>query len=565
MYLNAATLRFESNAQLRAFNNTAVAYGGVVYYEDTPTSAQCNFINDHGTTNEFLPGCFLQGSLYPNSIDSIHNSAKKGGDFLYGGMLNKCRPYRSTTLSTPPDLIEYLSEVCACEERLQVHNVDCTIDESIRITKKNTSNFWMGAVVTQNGSHGGLILYESCPVEYCKTQAVVLTLEDLDAQCALNRTGMLCGKCASNYSLMLGSSRCEICSDHHLALLLAFAAAGLALVAFLTFLKLTVATGTLNSVILYANVIQVNRRLFFPPNQVNILTVCTAWLNLDLGIETCFYDGLTAYVQTWLQFAFPVYVWVLIGSIILTARYSVLLSRLIGSNPIAMLATLLLMSYTKILRIIIEVYSSVDLDYPNEETVRVWLKDGNILYLGPQHLSLVVVTSLVLVFLFLPYTLLLLLGHRLYPFTGRKWFFWFSRIKPLLESYYAPHKPRTRYWTGFLLLVRCALYIVFSFNSLGGTKKSLLAIVLAFTVLAILGSGRIYKSTITNVVEMFVYFNLVFLSAATLAEYTCPALVYCLVGTVLAGHSVPVPPPLHCKDCTVVEAEEKAVFSFPTP
>ena len=228
---------------------------------------------------------------------------------------------------------------------------------------------------------------------------------------------------------------------------------------------------------------------------MNILTVFTAWLNLDLGIETCFYDGLTAYTQTWLQFVFPVYVWVLISLIIFTTRYSIFLSRLIGSDPIAALATLLLMSYTKILRIIIEVYSFVDLDYPKEEKVRVWLKDGNVPYLSSGHLLLTVVTSLVLVLFFLPYTLLLLLGHRLYRFTGRKHFRWFSRIKPLLESYYAPYKPCTRYWTGFLLLVRCALYIIFSFNSLGGTRNSLLAIILIFTVLGFLGSGRIYKSS----------------------------------------------------------------------
>ena len=425
-------------------------------------------------------------------------------------------------------------EVCVCEGRLNLYDVECSIDEGIKIVKSNNSNFWMSAVHTQNGSYGGLILYESCPAEYCKTQAVALTLDNLDAQCDLNHSGVLCGQCASNYSLMLGSSRCEICSNHYLALLLAFAAAGLALVVFLTFLKLTVATGTLNSLIFYANVLQVNRRLFLPLNKVNILTVFIAWLNLDLGIETCFYDGLTAYAQTWLQFVFPVYVWVLISSIILTARHSVLLSRLIGSDPIAVLATLLLMSYTKILRIIIEVYSFVDLDYPEEEKVRVWLKDGNVDYQGSTLLFLTVVTSLVLVLFFLPYTLLLLLGHRLYRFTGWKHFHWFSRIKPLLESYYAPYKPRTRYWTGFLLLVRCALYIVFSFNSLRGTKTSLLAISLTFTALAILGSGRIYKNMVANVVEMFVYFNLVILSTATLAEYKWPALVYLLVGVVFA-------------------------------
>ena len=126
-----------------------------------------------------------------------------------------------------------------------------------------------------------------------------------------------------------------------------------------------------------------------------------------------------------------------------------------------------------------------------------------------------------------------MVGHKLYRFTGQKWFCWFKRVFPLLESYYAPYQPRARYWTGFLLLVRCVLYIIFSFNSLGGgERKSMLAITLTFIALGILGSGRIYKKTAVNIVETFVYSNLVVLSTATLAEYQSPALVSILVGTV---------------------------------
>ena len=88
-----------------------------------------------------------------------------------------------------------------------------------------------------------------------------------------------------------------------------FALAGIALVFLLLIFKLTVAAGTINGLIFYANVVAVNRSIFFPPNETNILTVFIAWLNLDLGIETCFFDGMDDYVKTWLQFVFPLYVW----------------------------------------------------------------------------------------------------------------------------------------------------------------------------------------------------------------------------------------------------------------
>ncbi len=64
--------------------------------------------------------------------------------------------------------------------------------------------------------------------------------------------------------------------------------------------------------------------------------------------------------------------------VLLTSRYSITVTKLIGSNPIGVLATLLLVSYTKVF---IEVYSSVDLDYPDNKTMTVWLKDANVPYL----------------------------------------------------------------------------------------------------------------------------------------------------------------------------------------
>ena len=107
--------------------------------------------------------------------------------------------------------------------------------------------------------------------------------------------------------------------------------------------------------------------------------------------------------------------------------------------------TPILMSYTKILKIIIDVYSSAKLEYPDNKTVTVyvWLKDGNVPYLQSWHLLLTVVTSIVFVFLFLPYTLLLLLGYKLYCFSGRKHMRSLNRLKPLLDSYWIPTMPHT--------------------------------------------------------------------------------------------------------------------------
>ena len=440
----------------------------------------------------------------------------------------------NVTFRQCPDGFMKSGENCVCEEILNEYNASCTINDNATISKKAGSEFWVQGWY-ENETYKGLIHYKTCPRDYCKTGDVTISLENPDTQCDLNRSGLLCGECATNHSLMLGSSRCKKCSNAYLTLLLPFALMGIALTVSLIFLRLTVATGMINSIILYANIVQVNRKLFFPANQLNILTIFTAWMNLDLGFETCFFQGLDEYLQTWLQLVFPLYIWIILGSIIFTSRYSITMSKLTGSNPVAVLATLLLMSYTKILKIIVEVYSSVHLEYPNNETVSMWLKDANVPYLQSKHLLLTVVVTLILIFAFLPYTLLLLLGYKTYRFSGRRYNRLLRRLRPLLESYYGPYETHTRYWTGFLLLVRCTLYMVFSFNSLGGERKSLLAIVIVFTGVTITAwlSVKIYKKFIINVIEASIYLNLVVLSAATLAGMNSPALVYSLVGVTL--------------------------------
>ena len=127
---------------------------------------------------------------------------------------------------------------------------------------------------------------------------VVFPINNTDIQCAYDRSGLLCVACRNGYSLVLGSSICKQCSNNHLALLIPFAVMGVALVFFLFLCKLTVATGTLSGLVLYANIIGVNRTVFLPVESTDALSVFIAWLNLDFGVETCFYDGMDTYSKT---------------------------------------------------------------------------------------------------------------------------------------------------------------------------------------------------------------------------------------------------------------------------
>ena len=144
----------------------------------------------------------------------------------------------------------------------------------------------------------------------------------------------------------------------YLLLVAAFALAGLGLIFLLTFCNLTVAQGTINGLIFYANIVHTNRAIFFPTGKINVLTIFIAWFNLDLGIQTCFYDGLDAYAMTWLQFAFPIYLSVIVGVMVVTSRQYTVAARIFGTaNAPRALATLFLLSYAKLQRTIITITS----------------------------------------------------------------------------------------------------------------------------------------------------------------------------------------------------------------
>ena len=404
---------------------------------------------------------------------------------------------------------------CVCEERLQQYTTECSVNDNSIRRQENT--FWMG-VSYENESYEGLILHSGCPFDYCTHEPVSITLDNMDIQCNHNHTGMLCGACKSNYSIALGTLHCLPCSNHYLALVLPFAVAGIVLIAVLLLLKLSVADGTLNGIIFYANVVQANRSVFFLPGKTDILTVFIAWLNLDLGIETCFYDGMTAYAFTWLQFVFPFYIWLLMALIIVMSRFSDKIAKLFGTNPVTALATLFLLSYSKILRTVITALSTTSLEYPGDVRRKVWLYDGHVPYFQRlDHILLGTFTITVLLLLFLPYTILLLFGPCFQAYSHLRIFSWINRIKPFMDAYYAPYKKHTQYWTGLLLLLRCIMFLVFGLNTFANANFNLLIITSATAGLTAVAwiHKQLYEKQLNDVLEACSIINLYIFSALT--------------------------------------------------
>ena len=284
----------------------------------------------------------------------------------------------------------------------------------------------------------GVLVHNHCPYDYYKSinGPQLIKLEKPDDQCSFHRSGILCGQCQSGLSNILGSSQCRKCSSLWLlAIIPGVAIAGLLLVIMLTISNFTVSNGAINGIVFYANMIQANQALFYTQNGhiSSILRYFIVWLNLDIGIEICFYDGFNAYAMAWFQFVFPIYVWSIMIAIIISSHYSTRASKLSGTNAVSVLATLFLLSYTKILRTVIIIFSSTTLEFPNGFSKRVWLYDSNIDFLQGKHIPLFITADVTLILLSIPYTLSLITIQWLRKVSHFHIFSWVGSLMPLFD------------------------------------------------------------------------------------------------------------------------------------
>ena len=215
---------------------------------------QCQLVQDTAV------GCTeLRFNVYsPNDFEELILYADgpcKDGEFSIAKVLIKFQP---CTCPVGFQVMVEDSTTCSCE-------CDSKIDEYIRdcdtqkLTFQRKTNIWI-----TNYSINSYLIYPHCPFDYCyppSTNAEVdLNIPNgSDSQCAFNRSGRLCGRCMSGLNLSLSSSQCLACPKYWpaiilLTILLAGLFTGVGLVVSVLVLNMTVAVGTLNGIIFYADI-----------------------------------------------------------------------------------------------------------------------------------------------------------------------------------------------------------------------------------------------------------------------------------------------------------------------
>ena len=137
-------------------------------------------------------------------------------------------------------------------------SINCDIDSGLI---EHPGYSWLQPILYVNHSYYGFIFRNECAFDYCKPSRATVFLNfsaDVnDDQCATGHTGTLCGACKDGYSLTFYNFQCKVCENRYISLLLFFGFAGMALIAVLLVLHMTVATGTINGLILYANIVNI--------------------------------------------------------------------------------------------------------------------------------------------------------------------------------------------------------------------------------------------------------------------------------------------------------------------
>ena len=413
---------------------------------------------------------------------------------------------------------------CDCLPPFTASNMFCNFTNGIGYIYRNDTT-WIGTL-----NESAVLIQAKCPFDYCIAELTGVDLEHPDAQCAMNHSGILCGGCRKGFSMALGTNMCLPCeNNNHLGLVIFFTFAGLLLVVFIKVFNMTVSQGTINGLIFYANIVWAYQDVVFPKRATSrwfiFLRVFVAWLNLDLGIKTCFVQGMSSYAKTWIQFLFPIYLWSIAGIMVIAAHYSTTLTKLFGNNCVQVLATLFLLSYAKLLRAIITVIIPAVISvYPFKgfsptDVKVVWAFDGNLSYCGNPHVFLFIVALSILICLWVPYTVLLLSFRTVTKTCSSvKCLKWISRLTPFIETYFGPFKISHSYWVGLLLLVRGILFTVLTLTYTTAPSASLLSLVIASTTLFVLlvHTGKVYQNWPLSLLECSFFVNLQVLCTFTL-------------------------------------------------
>ena len=145
----------------------------------------------------------------------------------------------------------------------------------------------------------------------------------------------------------------------------------------------------------------------------------------------------------------------------------------------------------------------------------MWSVDGNIPYLSPKHAPLFVTAVAAFLFLWLPYTLILLLGRYLSIIRCRLITRNLLRLKPFLDANYAPLHHRYQYWFGVTLLVKATVLLASATAPANSAHIVVYSLAISSAILMFWGQ-KVYSNGNLSLFHTSVFLNLMVLNVTKL-------------------------------------------------
>ena len=461
-------------------DNSLCQMDGVLKLEQTVPGDHCSYFNYTIT--------FDQQGIWDCSF--VHYFQESYDTII---LYNK---YYIASLACPPGFL-FTNKKCKCHPNLKkiMEFPNCDInDQSIL----RPGNMW----IMYSNATDEIMYTLNCPTQYCSTESSYIQLANPDQQCNSNREGLMCGKCMEGFSATFGSSRCKKCSNVWLTMIIAFMLVGLLLMLMLIIISFKVHLDNVNvtGFLLYVNIISLNNFTIFA-NIMNsfptsLVMIVISLLNLDLGFELCFYDGMTDYTKLWLQFVFPVYLILLTSLLLFIRKHINCVQRMTQHNGNVIVSIILLMCCNKI------VASCQTLLLYNHLS---YLESGKSKYLWSVHPSIPLFDAkYLLYFLFCLILIIVLLMFNISIVFSKKcmqgnyFIYIFDTHQTLKEKH--------SYWPTLELTLRL---ITMAFSVLNQQLSVLLNTIVIIMFVCCLGIASPFKDTKNTFVQCTFAFNLV--------------------------------------------------------
>lgn len=427
---------------------------------------------------------------------------------------------------------------CKCSHALKRVNMVCSIQDQT-FSRLSQSPVWTGFIGFKKSSDRIFAISFNCPIGHCRNtfsqhkwfysfNQTIYLRENANSFhnmsiCANGRSHALCSKCSEGLTEAFGTVKCVNCNQYtyfwlNIMLVLLF---GPLFILFLYTFRLTLAAGTMNGIIFYANFLNTGLIDYlynsFDSNMESLFKdIALGFLmftNFRYGFTVCFFRSMTVYFKAAFALVFPYYLLILVGVIVLVSRWSSWVSKHTSHSSVQVLVTVVHFSFSSVFIQLVTILSWTTM-YTDDNEYKVWIYDGSASFLSdPRHVHLVIVSFMGIFPLLFTYIFFLIFTKPSMKCSSRCNIY----FRPLYEAIHAPYKEGKEYWFAMKLLLLIFTSIIWPFKT--PDNSTVVCIVIASLLCAFLtaqGLFQPFKSRAIGLLNNWTLFNLLIIYVSLL-------------------------------------------------